>query len=92
MQVQLTPQAETIVRELLAEGQYHTASEVIEVAVLRLEEEQRHAALRAAIAIGDEELARGEVVPYTPALVAEMDRNARRMVREGRTPDPDVCP
>ncbi len=94
MDIELSPRSEELVRQKIASGQYRDASEVLEEALLILEEHdrQRLEALRAALDIAEEEIARGEGIPYTPELVAEMRQNARKMAREGRTPDPDVCP
>jgi putative addiction module CopG family antidote len=92
MNVELTPRVEGIVRDLLAAGHYHTASEVVEDAIMRLEDERTLVVLRASLDEAEEELATGTAALYTPELVAEMDRNARRMLREGQQPDPDVCP
>jgi len=65
---------------------------VIYEALLALDDQERLAALRAAIAIGDEAIGRGEVVPYTPELLEEIKRNAEKKLREGHMPNPDVCP
>lgn len=92
MQIQLTPQVEEIVRDILATGHYHDADAVIEEAVLRLEDERKLAALRASLDEAEAEVARGEFARFTPELVAEMNRTAQQMLRDGRKPDPDVCP
>lgn len=57
-----------------------------------LEEQERIEALRAAVAIGDEQIERGEVEHYTPELRERIMREAEQMVREGRKPSPDVLP
>lgn len=92
MQIQLTPRVEEIVRDILATGQYHDAEAIIEEAVLRLEDERKLAALRASLAEAEAEDARGESARFTPDLVAQMESAAQQMLRDGREPDPDVCP
>ena len=86
MQIQLTPQIESIVKALLE------ADEVIAEAVLLLEDERTLRDLRAALAEADEEIARGEFEEWTPELRAEISAEARQMLAEGRQPNPDVCP
>lgn len=92
MQVQLTPQIESIIKELVETGEYHDQDEVITEAILLLEDERKLRALRADLAEAEEEIARGDYVEWTPALRAELQREARQMVAEGRKPNPDVCP
>ncbi len=92
MQVQLTPEIEAIIRALLESGEYHNEDEVIAEAVLLLEDERKLRGLRVALAEAEEEIARGDYVEWTPALRAEIAREARQMVAEGRKPHPDVCP
>ena len=94
MDIELSSRSEELIRQKVASGQYRDASEVLEEALLILEEhdQQRLVSLRAALDIAEEELARGEGIPYTPDLVAEMRQSARKMAREGRAPDTDVCP
>ena len=92
MNMKLAPQTEELVKEKVASGRYGDENAVIYEALLALDDQERLAALRAAIAIGDEEIERGEVVPYTPELLEEIKRNAEKKLREGRMPNPDVCP
>lgn len=92
MQIQLTPQIESIVKELLATGDYHDQDEVIAEAIILLEDERRLRALRAALADAEGEIASGDYVLWTPELRAEIRREARQLVNEGRKPHPDVCP
>jgi putative addiction module CopG family antidote len=92
MQIQLTPQIESIVKTLLETGDYHDQDEVIAEAVLLLEDERKLRELRAALAEGEEEIARGEFEEWTPELRARISAEARQMIAEGRQPNPDVCP
>lgn len=90
MQIQLAPQIESIVKSLMASGEYHDQDEVIAEAVMLLEEEQKLRTLRAELAEAKAEIERGEYVEWTPELMAEIDREARQAVAEGRKLDPDV--
>jgi putative addiction module CopG family antidote len=92
MQIQLTPQIESIVKALLETGEYQDQDEVIAEAILLLEDERKLRALRADLAEAEEEIARGDFVVWTPELREELRREARQMVAEGRKPHPDVCP
>jgi antitoxin ParD1/3/4 len=65
---------------------------VIAEALLVLEEQDRIEVLRAAIAIGDEQIERGEVELFTPELAERLRQESLQMVREGWKPHPDVCP
>jgi antitoxin ParD1/3/4 len=92
MNVTLSSRSEDLLKQIVDSGRYESADAALEDALLVLDEQIQHERLRAAVAIGDEEIERGEIVPYTPALFEEIKRNAARMAREGRSPDPDVCP
>lgn len=68
MNVSLTPELERFISELVEDGRYRSASEVVRAAVRLLQEreEERTAkleALRQAVSVGVEELERGEGVP-----------------------------
>jgi antitoxin ParD1/3/4 len=92
MQVTLPPELVEVVEELVNSGDYHDTDEVFAEALLVLQEQRQREALLAAIAIGDEQIERGEVDLYTPELAEQLRQEALQMAREGRTPDPDVCP
>jgi putative addiction module CopG family antidote len=92
MQPTLSPQSVEVIQVLIKSGRYHDADEVIAEALLVLEEQERLAAFRAAVALGDEQIERGEVDLYTPELREKLMREAQQMAREGRKPHPDVCP
>ena len=94
MTVQLTPQTAELIRRKVADGGYASADELIHDALLALDEqardeEERLAVLRAAIARGDQA---GDEVEFTPELGEQLRREALQLAREGRRPNPDVCP
>ena len=90
MSVTLTPRAESLIRQKIAAGPYRSADEVIEEALQALDERDRLARLRAAIAIGDAKLARSEVIPYTSELMDEIEREAEEAFQRGEQPRADV--
>jgi antitoxin ParD1/3/4 len=94
MNISLTPRLEAMIREKVESGLYNNSSEVVREALRLMEQEDalKRERLRAAIAVGMNEIARGEDVEYTPELMADVDREVDRMVRDGDALDPDVCP
>jgi antitoxin ParD1/3/4 len=92
MNVSLSPQLEALVRRKIETGPYNNATEVVQEALKVLDERDRAAQLKAALAVGEEQFRRGDTIPFTPELVEEMKREAERMAQEGVEPDPDVCP
>lgn len=92
MNISLTPRLEAMIREKVESGLYNNSSEVVREALRLMEQEDalKRERLRAAIAIGMDEIARGEGVEYTPELMADVDREVDRMVRDGDALDPDV--
>jgi antitoxin ParD1/3/4 len=94
MNVNLTPQLEEMVREKVASGRYNNASEVVREALRLLDDHERirYDAFKAAVNKGLEELERGEIIPLTAELREQIKREAIEMARQGRKPNPDVCP
>ncbi len=92
MTISLTPELEALIQEKVASGDYRDATEVVREALRRLDHQDRLARLRAAIAVGDAQAARGEVVEWTPGFWEELDREVDDRLRRGEQPDPDVCP
>lgn len=88
MSVQLTPDAEAIVRRKVESGLYSTAEEAIAEALRLLEEHDCLRWLREAVAKGEQ----GEGLPFSPELRAELWENAIRRWKSGDTPRPDVLP
>ncbi|MGH2535137.1 MAG: type II toxin-antitoxin system ParD family antitoxin [Thermomicrobiales bacterium] len=92
MNVSLTPHLEAMVRQKVASGRYNNASEVVREALRLMEEHDQHQRLRAALAIGREQVERGEGRPYAAGLRDEIQQAARRKAQEGKTPNADVVP
>lgn len=93
MHINLSPEMEQYVQGKVASGFYGNASEVVRDAIRRLRaEDEKLAALSAAIKIGDDQIERGECVPYTPELMAELVKRAMENSRRGKKVNPDVTP
>ncbi len=81
MNVKLTPQREAMVREKIESDLYNSASEVVDEALRLMEERDRLQCLRTALAVGQEQLDRGEGRLYGPELRAEIHEAAHRKAR-----------
>jgi putative addiction module CopG family antidote len=62
MVVTLPPELEDLIREMVASGDYRDEGEVISRAILLLEEQDRRAALNAAIEEGEADLREGRFI------------------------------
>lgn len=91
MTLTVTPDTEKRIQPWIESGRYSTADAVIRAA-LQLLEERHLDALRAKLQSGIDQLDRGEGIPFTPELVAQMRRDAEERLRRGESPNPDVCP
>lgn len=92
MSVTLSPHTEDLIRQKIESGPYRDVDELIADALRALDERDRLARLRAAIASSDAQIARGEGIPYTDDLMDEIEREAEEALLRGELPDPDVTP
>ena len=92
MSIQLSPEAEALIRELVERGDYDDPETVVAEALRALVERKQLARLKAAIAIGDEQAARGQFVPWTPDFLDRLKREAAENVRLGRPFKDEVIP
>ena len=92
MSIQLSPEAEAIVRRLIAQGDYDNPETVVDEALRRLIERDQHAKLKAEIAIGIEQIERGEVVEWTPDFLDRLKREAAEEDRLGIPYRDEVIP
>ena len=83
MNVSLTPQLEALVRKKVESGMYGNASEVVREAIRQMDERDRHRRLRLAIAEGDADYDRGDVVRFDAKLVEELKRDAEQLAHDG---------
>ena len=87
MSIQLPADLETTIRQKVENGLYASADAAILVAIRLLDEhDPKRQCLLAALAEG----ATGEGIPYTPALLAAIDREVDERFRCGDTPNADV--
>lgn len=93
MHIDLPPEMETFIRGKVAGGSYDNATEVIRDALSRMQaDEARAQAWRAAIRKGDDELDRGEGIPYCAETLDDITEAAMRDMNSGKRADPDVLP
>jgi antitoxin ParD1/3/4 len=94
MNVSLTPELEAVVRDKVKSGLYNNASEVMRDALRRMMEQDRlqEERLRAALAIGLEQIERGETVRYTPEMMERLKREATANALAGKPIPDDVRP
>ncbi len=89
------PEADThYIKGKVESGFYTSENEVVRDAVRRMrEEEERIARFQAAVRIGDEQIERGETVPYSKELMEEIGQRAVQRATQGKLIDnPDVLP
>ena len=72
MQVTLAPNVAALIVEKLESGRCSSPSDVVEEALHRLDEHDRLERLRAAIRLGLEDIARGDVTDWTADSMAEL--------------------
>jgi putative addiction module CopG family antidote len=92
MSIHLNPRSERRILQKVESGLYRGTDEVVEAALHLLDEQERLVEFRAAIAAGDEQIARGEVVRWTPDLMDRLKREAAANVAAGRPIKRDVQP
>ena len=87
MNVSLTPELKRIVNQRVASGLYGSASEVVRAALrLLAAQEEFHkiqlAGLRKQVAVGLDQLDRGQRRPFDAAMVASIKTQGRKRLRE----------
>ena len=92
MSIQLSPEAEALVRQLVERGDYDDPEAVVDEALRVLMERDKLERLKELIAIGDEQDARGQVVPWNPEFLDRLKREAAEDVRLGRPFKDEVIP
>jgi antitoxin ParD1/3/4 len=92
MNIVLSPELEALVNQKVASGAYGDASEVVADALRRMEDRERREWLREAVALGIQDIERGNTVVMTSELREEMIQNAIRRASAGEKPSEDVTP
>ncbi|MGJ0483763.1 MAG: type II toxin-antitoxin system ParD family antitoxin [Methylomicrobium sp.] len=93
MHINLSTEMEQYLQSKVGTGFYSNASEVVRDAIRRMrEEDEKLAALRAAVQIGDDQLERGEGIPYTSERLEAITAKAFANSRQGKKVNSDVAP
>ena len=92
MVILLSPEAEARIRELAERGGYDGPEAVVDEALQALEERDQYTKLKAAIAVGIEQMERGEVIEWTPDYFDRLKRRSEEHVRLGKPIKPEVIP
>lgn len=93
MNVSLSPRLEAMIRQKVESGRYNDADAVVRDALRQMEgRDHRLSELRAALAVAEEQIARGQVVEWTTELHTKTMEQAIEAARAGKQPKADVCP
>jgi antitoxin ParD1/3/4 len=92
MSITLSPEAEARIHELVAAFDYDGPEAVVVEALRVLEERDKYARLKAAIAVGLEQIERGETIPWTPDYCERLKREAVELARSGKPIKDEVRP
>lgn len=92
MRIELSPEAQALIRDLVERGDYDDPESVVDAALEALMERIQLVHLKAEIAIGIEQAARGQVVPWTPDFLDRLKREAAEDVRLRRPFKDEVIP
>ncbi len=92
MHVNLSPEIEGFIKSKVEGGFYGNATEVIRDALRRLQaEDARLEAWNAAIALGDDDIERGETIVYDAQALQSITDDAMAELHDGVPVDPDVA-
>jgi putative addiction module CopG family antidote len=91
MSIRLAPRVEALIQKKLESGPYRSADDVVEDALLALDEREqtRLRRLRAMVRDGFDS---GDGIPFSAELMDEIEREAEEAYQRGETPNPDACP
>lgn len=92
MVIQLAPETEALLDELVQRGTYPDRESAIAEALRVLKERDQYALLKAAIDVGFEQYERGETVPWTPDYFDRVRQEAVDLARSGKPIKDEVKP
>lgn len=94
MHVRFSEVDEHYIKSKVESGFYTSKNEVVRDAVCRMrEEDERIARFQATVRLGDEQIARGETVPYSKELMEQIGQRAVQRAKQGHKIDnSDVLP
>lgn len=91
MSIRLGARLEALILQKLESGPYRSADDLVEDALLALDEREqtRLLRLRALVRDGFES---GDGIPVTAALLDAIEQETEDAYQRGETPNPDACP
>lgn len=92
MSITLSPEAEARIHDLVTQFDYASPEAVNDEALRVLEERNKLKRLRELIAVGEEQLARGEGIPWTPDCFERLKQEAEELARSGKPIRDEVIP
>jgi putative addiction module CopG family antidote len=92
MEITLSPETEAVVRQKVTDGKFACADDVIEAAVLLLDERDRLEYLRGLLIETKQQVQAGKSVAWSPEIHRQWRREAQERIRQGTSSDPDVWP
>jgi antitoxin ParD1/3/4 len=82
--INLSLETEQYLQSKIGTGFYSNASEVVRDAIRRMREDDKLVTLRVAVQVGEEQLDRGEGIPYTPKRLETITEKAFANARDGK--------
>jgi antitoxin ParD1/3/4 len=93
MHINLSPEMEQFLQNKVGTGFYNNASEVVRDAIRRMwTEDENLSKLRAAVQIGDEQLARGEGSVYSAETLDKITEKALTNSRNSKKINAEIAP
>jgi hypothetical protein len=92
MALQISSRNQARITDMIEHGKFADVDTIIDKALTLLEERERFLHLKRLLAVGAEQAARGELIPYTDELREEIKRSARERFAAGEVAGPDVRP
>lgn len=92
MVIQLSPETEALLDELVQRGDYADREAAVVEALRVLAERDQYDRLKAAIAVGLEQVERGETIPWTPDMFDRLRQEAVELAHSGKPIKDEVKP
>ena len=92
MAVRLSPETEQRISQMVASGDYDDADSMLGQALTLLAEHERMLHLRKLVAVGAEDVARGDTIVFSEDVREQLWQSALNRAAAGESPSPDVCP
>lgn len=92
MRIDLGAEVVERIQQKVDDGRYADATAVVHEALLLLDEREKHAYMRAALANAIARAEQGDEVEWTADLMDRLAEESEEMYRQGIQPHPDVLP